>query len=412
MEIFQSPARFRAVAAGRRFGKSYLSAIELLIHALKDETEDGISLEAKDVFYIAPTFQQAKDIMWDLLKSLGKGVIVSVHENTGVLKLVNGRKIHLKGSDREDTLRGVGLSFVVLDEYASMKPNVWNTIIRPTLADVQGRALFIGTPAGKNHFYDLFVDHADDDTWELFTYLSKDNPFIPDDEVEAARKTMSAEIFKQEFEASFQSFGSKIFKADEVSYMEKEPEDGYYYMTVDPAGYEDVANPRGKSKKLDETAIAVVKVGTFGWYVADMIHGRWGVRETSIKILQACREYKPMVVGIEKGSLKNALMPYMEDQMKRLGVFPHIVDVTHGGKEKTKRITWALQGRFQHGRIYFKRNAAWNQELIEQMIDFPNQRAHDDMLDALAYIDQIANVVYADNVVEDTWEPQDWAAGY
>ena len=148
LQIFNSKKRFKIVAAGRRFGKSYLSAWLLLINAIQSES--------KDVFYVAPTFQQAKDIMWAMLKDLGKDLIAAAHENTAVLTLVNGRKIYLKGSDRPDTLRGVGLYFVVLDEYANMKPQVWEQIIRPTLADVRGSALFIGTPAGKNHFFALY----------------------------------------------------------------------------------------------------------------------------------------------------------------------------------------------------------------------------------------------------------------
>ena len=144
LQIFHSDKRFKIVAAGRRFGKSYLSAWILLIKAIQSDS--------KDVFYIAPTFQQAKDIMWAMLKELGKDLIVQAYENTAVLTLVNGRKIYLKGSGRPETLRGVGLSYVVLDEYASMKPIVWEQIIRPTLADVRGGALFIGTPAGKKPF--------------------------------------------------------------------------------------------------------------------------------------------------------------------------------------------------------------------------------------------------------------------
>jgi len=148
LEIFNSEKRFKVVAAGRRFGKSRLAAWILLIKALQSDE--------KDVFYIGPTFQQAKDIMWLMLKELGEPFIAAAHENTAVLTLTNGRRIYLKGSDRPDTLRGVGLAYVVLDEYASMKPVVWEQIIRPTLADVRGGALFIGTPAGKNHFYDLY----------------------------------------------------------------------------------------------------------------------------------------------------------------------------------------------------------------------------------------------------------------
>src|SRR5580765_6905638 len=103
LEIFKSDARFKVVAAGRRFGKSRLAGWMLLMEALKSDD--------KDVFYVAPTFQQAKDVMWDMLKNIGGAVIKSAHENTAVLTLINGRKIHLKGSDRPDTLRGVGLCF-------------------------------------------------------------------------------------------------------------------------------------------------------------------------------------------------------------------------------------------------------------------------------------------------------------
>ena len=205
LQIFQSNKRFKIVAAGRRFGKSYLSAWLLLINAIQSES--------KDVFYIAPTFQQAKDIMWSMLKELGRDLIIQAYENTAVLTLINGRKIYLKGSDRPETLRGVGLSYVVLDEYASMKPIVWEQIIRPTLADVKGRALFIGTPAGKNHFFDLYQDALEDEeNWDAFQFTSVDNPFLPQEEIEAASKSMSSMSFRQEFEASFETFSGGIFK--------------------------------------------------------------------------------------------------------------------------------------------------------------------------------------------------------
>ena len=159
LEILNSKARFKVVAAGRRFGKSRLAAWVLLIKALQSTD--------KDVFYVAPTFQQAKDIMWCTLKELGHEVITGVHENTGVLTLVNGKKIALKGSDRPDTLRGVGLAYVVIDEYADMKPFVFEQILRPALADVKGGCMFIGTPKGRNHFYEIYkyADDDKDDEW-------------------------------------------------------------------------------------------------------------------------------------------------------------------------------------------------------------------------------------------------------
>ena len=232
LEIFNSKKRFKIVAAGRRFGKSRLAAWILLIKALQSES--------KDVFYVGPTFQQAKDIMWEMLKELGADVIKDAYENTARLTLINDRKIYLKGSDRPDTLRGVGLAYVVLDEYASMKPIVWEQILRPTLADVRGEALFIGTPAGKNHFYDLYTEAQKEEDWEAFQYNSTDNPYIAADEIEAAKRSMSSMAFRQEFEASFVSFTGGIFKNEWIKYDENEPEEGNFVIAVDPAGFEAV----------------------------------------------------------------------------------------------------------------------------------------------------------------------------
>jgi len=408
LEIFQSEARFKVVAAGRRGGKTYLSAITLLIEGLKDVNEHGYNLSDKRVFYVAPTFDQGKRIIWDLLKDLGKEVIKSTLENQAISTLINGRKIEIKGADRPDTLRGVGLGFVVMDEYAFMKPDVWDKILRPTLADVMGAALFIGTPEGKNHFYDLFLQAGNDKTGEMaaFAFASVDNPTINPAEIEKARRTLSAAVFKQEFEASFSAAGGVIFNEEYFQYMESEPAEGSWYIAVDPAGYSEMESVTGSNSNLDETAIAVVKVGPYGWYVGDVQHGRWGVRETATRILRAAQKVQAMSVGIEKGALKAAIMPYLVDEMTRLGTFPHITEVSHGGVKKTNRITWALQGRFEHSRIWFKEDAEYLPTLEMQLLDFPNPLSHDDLIDALAYIDQLAQTDWQGDgdEDEDDWE--------
>ena len=409
MQIFKSKARFKVVSAGRRFGKSRLAAWVLLINALQSKS--------KDVFYVGPTFQQSKDIMWGMLKELGQDVIKAAHENTAVLTLINDRKIYLKGSDRPDTLRGVGLSYVVLDEYASMKPEVWEMILRPTLADVKGGALFIGTPAGKNHFYKLFQDAHEENDWEAFQYSSTDNPLLDPEEIAAAKSTMSTQAFRQEFEATFESFSGGIFKEEWITYVEddkdfKENTIGHYVVAVDPAGFEAATKDRGlKSSKLDETAISVVKIVGDEWLVKDIYHGRWGIKETATKILQAAIDNQATTVGIEAGALKNAIMPYLEDEMRTKGRWVNITDVTHGGKRKTDRITWSLQGRLEHGKIKF-RKADWNDHFISQMMDFPSPQSHDDLLDSLAYIDQVSVADFAGSIELDEWEPMDAIAGY
>jgi len=404
LEIFHSKKRFKIVAAGRRFGKSYLSAWLLLINAIQSPS--------KDVFYVGPTFQQSKDIMWAMLKELGKDLIAQAHENTAVLTLINGRKIYLKGSDRPDTLRGVGLAYVVLDEYASMKPQVWEQILRPTLADVQGGALFIGTPAGKNHFYDLYKDAFEDEEWDAFQYTSTDNPFILESEIKAASKTMSSMSFRQEFEASFETNSGGIFK-DEWFEVAEEPKQGHYVIAVDPAGFESIEKERNlKRSRLDETAIAIVKIDRDKWWVKDILHGRWNVKETAKKILSSAMKVESATVGIETGSLRNAILPYLEDEMRIAGKWVTIIELRHGGKKKTERITWALQGRMEHGQITFNKGRDWK-DFLGQLNDFPNHLAHDDLLDALAYIDQVSVADFAHSVeLAEDWEALDDVAGY
>ncbi|MGH9992847.1 MAG: terminase large subunit domain-containing protein [Nitrososphaera sp.] len=417
MQVFECKKRFKSLRTGRRFGKTHLAAVTLLVEGLKSKNDFGYDLAGKGVFYIAPTKDQARDVMWGLLRRLGQGVIESAHENTMVARLVNGRIIHLKGSDRPDSLRGVGLSYAIMDEYATMRPEVWELIIRPTLADVRGGALFIGTPDGRNHA-DLLhqmagsAKHADE--WAAFQFRSSDNPYLAPEEIEAARKVLAHAAFRQEFEGIPTTGGGSLFNPDDLLVVSQGPDEGDYVLAIDLAGFAGVAAAAKLShelRRLDEHAIACVKVHPAGWYVDDIIHGRWDPRETSVRILRAIQMYRPSAVGIEKGVLKNAVMPYLTDQMRRLGVYAHISEVTHGGKSKTDRITWALSGRLEHGRIKF-REGPYLRTLKDQMEDFPNSTAHDDLLDALAYVDQVSVTVYTENAVVDTWSPLDVTSGY
>lgn len=421
MDVFTSPAKFRVAAAGRRGGKSYLAAVTLLTEGLKLVNEGGYDLKTKDVWYIAPTFNQGKDIIWALLKDLGGmkdhgGVIEGTVENTGIIRLINGRRILVKGSDRPDTLRGVGLSYVVMDEYADMKPEVWDIIVQPTLLDVDGDALFIGTPDGKNHFYELYKFAAEEknDEWGAFHWTSLDNPILNAEKIEKRRETMSESAFRQEHEASFEAAGGGSFEEKDIIIDDGSFNgDGTFYVAMDPAGFGTGAGMiKSTLAKLDEHAIAVVEVGQDGWMIHDIVHGRWGVREACLKFLRTCQKYRPAAAGIEGGSLKNAMSDYLEDEMRRLGVYPNLVPVTHGNQKKTERILWALQGRFQKGRIYLK-EADWNRAFITQLLDFPNPLAHDDLVDAVSYIDQVARISYVpSNFDVDThWEPLDSIAG-
>jgi hypothetical protein len=326
---------------------------------------------------------------------------------------INGAKIYVRGADRPDTLRGVSLTYAVLDEVADIKPETWEQVIRASLSDKKGRAIFIGTPKGRNWFYDLFNLGQDgqDPDWKSWHFTTQDNPLIDPTEIASAKKTLSSFSFKQEYMASFDTAGSNVFKEEWIKYGE-EPEIGSYYVACDLAGFEEVARQASSAKKrLDESAIAIVKVTDEGkWWVKKIEHGRWDIKETAVKILGALREYKPLSVGIERGALKNAVLPYLSDLMRKSNIYSHIIDLTHGNKKKADRVIWSLQGRFEHGRVILNKDEDFS-EFIDQLLMFPAQGVHDDLPDALSYIDQLAITSYFAEQEEDEWSPIDIVSG-
>jgi hypothetical protein len=406
-EVFADKTRFKVVAAGRRCGKSRLAATTLLIEALRCPTGSA-------VLYVSPTAGQSRQIIWDVLLELGREVISNSHINNMDITMINGAKIYVRGADRPDTLRGVSLTYAVLDEVADIKPEAWEQVIRASLSDKKGRAIFIGTPKGRNWFYDLYKlgQTEDDNDWKSWHFTTKDNPLIDPDEIESAKKTLSSFAFKQEYLASFDNAGSNVFKEEWLKYGE-EPEHGSYFVAVDLAGFEEVAKQAANAKKrLDESAIAVVKVTDDGkWFVKEIEHGRWDIRETASKILMKMRDYRPVSIGIERGALKNAVLPYLSDLMRKNNVYSHIVDMTHGNRKKADRIIWSLQGRFEHSRIVLNSKEDWDW-FTDQLLMFPAQGVHDDGPDALSYIDQLAVTSYFEQAEDaEEWEPMDIIAG-
>ena len=405
--VFTDKTRFKIVAAGRRCGKSRLSAITLLIEALNCP-------EGSSVMYVAPTMGQARSIIWELLHDLGRPVIKSSHVNNLEITLLNGRKILVRGADNPDSLRGVSLTYLVLDECAFIKQDVWEKILRAALSDRKGRALFISTPSGRNWFYDVFNlgQSGEDEEWKSWHFTTQDNETIDPKEIEAAKRTLSSFAFKQEYLSSFDTSGADVFK-EQWFKTGKEPQYGSYVVAIDLAGFEDVAkNASAAKKKLDESAIAIVKVTDDGdWFVHKVVHGRWDIRETAVNILKTIRDFEPIAVGIERGALKNAVLPYLNDLMRKNNIYAHIQDLTHGNKKKADRVIWALQGRMEHGRITFHEDEDWD-ELKDQLLMFPTNGVHDDLVDALSYIDQLAVVSYQQDYEEDEYVILDKIAGY
>jgi hypothetical protein len=232
-EIIEDKHRYKVVVCGRRFGKTSFAINELLYNALN---KDG-----SVYWYVGPTYRQAKMIAWrmleDILLTLPPELVLKKNEQELVLTLGNGSRIEIKGADNEDSLRGVALDGVVMDEYAFMKSRVFTKIIRPALADRKGWMIFIGTPYGYNHFYELYLKgQGNDHEWKSWRFRSLDNPFIDPVEIESARSESSPEVFAQEWEADFRMFKGLIYKEfdPKLHVVDKETNPGStFYRTMD-----------------------------------------------------------------------------------------------------------------------------------------------------------------------------------
>lgn len=169
----------------------------------------------REAWYVAPTYRQAKQIAWRKLKEIARPYIVGKPNETDLsLELTVGGRVALRGADNYDSLRGSGLDGLILDEYADIAPEAWTEVLRPSLSDKLGRALFIGTPYGFNHFYDLFSEARAKQDWAAWQYTTLDGGNVPPQEIEAARHDMDEKTFRQEYEASFENIGSgKVYFA-------------------------------------------------------------------------------------------------------------------------------------------------------------------------------------------------------
>jgi hypothetical protein len=275
--VFKSRDRFRVLVAGRRFGKSYLSCIELL--------RGAIDKPGEVFFYCAPTYRMAKDIAWKTLKQLVPPQWVKSKNETDLkLELVNGSVIELKGTENATALRGRSLSGVVLDEAAFMDPGVWFEVLRPALADKQGWALFISTPDGTaSWFYDLWCyaeEEGREHGWRRWCYTTIEGGNVPPEEVEAARSQLDPRTFRQEFEASFENLSGLVavnFSEDNISKDVKDIPELTLYLgldfNVDNMSCVCAVRVEDELHIFDE----IVMVNATTWEIADHLNTKFGL---------------------------------------------------------------------------------------------------------------------------------------
>jgi len=203
--IIEAPNRFRVLITGRRFGKTFLCIQELAKFSRYPK---------RKCWYVAPTYRMAKDIVWnELVDRLTKHKWISKTNHSDLrITLRNGSEISLRGGDNENSLRGVGLDFLVMDEFADCKSHLWHEVLRPTLSDKNGSALFCGTPRGYGNWsYNLFTKEQEDNNWKSFQFTTLEGGQVSATEIDQARQDLDERTFKQEYMASFVNYAGQIY---------------------------------------------------------------------------------------------------------------------------------------------------------------------------------------------------------
>lgn len=192
-------ARWSALVCHRRSGKTVAAVNDLTIGALE------CPHPRPQLAYVAPNYQQAKRIAWEYVKHYNQPIIEQTHESELRITLKNGSKIFLLGAEKADSLRGLYLDGVVLDEFAQIRPSAWSQVILPCLSDRQGWATIMGTPMGKNHFYDYAMKAKNDPNWYYMELKASESNILPASELSMIKSQMDVSDYQQEYECSFEA---------------------------------------------------------------------------------------------------------------------------------------------------------------------------------------------------------------
>lgn len=228
MPLHTRTQRWACVVAHRRAGKTVACINELVTRALYTQKKNA------RYAYVAPFYRQAKDVAWNYLKEYAEPFATKIREADLRVELVNGAWITLYGSDNPDALRGLYFDGAVLDEYGDSRPSLWGEVVRPTLSDRKGWAIFIGTPKGRNHFYDIYKTSQTSDRWLNVTLRASQTGLLDDEELGDLREQLSEEQYEQEMECSFEAAVLGTYYANIVNMLESNGQIGPSACEYDP----------------------------------------------------------------------------------------------------------------------------------------------------------------------------------
>ena len=375
--VRDDPARWKILCAGRRFGKSRLGVQLCLEEALKGGR----------VWWVAPTFAIARVGWRDVVAAANefpKEAGVDIRIGDMEVKFPGGGSISVKSADNPQRLRGEGLNYLVMDEAAFVREETWTEVLRPTLTENKGSALFISTPIGMdNWFYHLWEKAESADEWARFQFPTVANPIIDPAEVEAARDDLGELVFAQEYLAEFISEGAQMFRSHWFNYYKLGVgtiwcEGEKYDINKDLVKFATVDLAASTKESADYTVISV-----FGYhmqsdrlFMLDMIRDRFEAPDIVPQIKRAIGIHNLEWVGIEKTGYQLAIVQFARREGLR-------IKELRADKDKRSRAL-PLSAKMERGLVYFPQKEEWVGEVERELLTFP-VGVHDDIVDTLAY---------------------------
>ena len=379
-KVKDSEARWKILCAGRRFGKTRLG-VQLCME---------VALKGGRAWWVAPTFSIAR-VGWRDIAASAKSFPREIEPNVSLanmqIDLPNGGSIAVRSADNPQRLRGEGLDYLVMDEAAFVKPEVWQEVIRPTRTERKGSALFISTPIGRNNwFYDLWETAEEADNWERFKFATTDNPMIDPEEVEAARKEVGSIVFAQEYLAEFVDAGQGMLRPEWLNYYVQVPDEAgnvkcivegseYYLKALKKFGIVDLATTTNKDSDYTViTSFAVTPDNRL--LVIDMQRQKLEGPDIIPAIKRSIDKNKLEYVGIERQGFQTTII----QMAQRSGI--RVKDLKSDKDKVTRALP--LSARMESGDVFLLRDTHWLPEMEREIMTFP-AGAHDDIIDTLSY---------------------------
>ena len=372
-EVSNSDARWKILCAGRRFGKTRLG-----IHMCME-----VALNGGRAWWVAPTFAIAR-VGWRALENAAYSFPTEIQPKISLANMEvlfpNGGSISCKSADNPQRLRGEGLDFLVMDEAAFIKPDVWQEVLRPTLTERKGSALFISTPMGMNNwFFDLWETAGNSPNWERFQYSTYDNPAIDPEEIDSAKDEVGSIVFAQEYLAEFVDAGQGMLKPEWMQYFQVQdriykgggtqwqPEEMVHFGAADLAVT--------TSTQSDYTVVISYAMSPdMKLYVEDMQRIKIEGPDIIPMISNMYKKYRWAYVCMEKQGFTKTFI----QEAQRQGMRVREMDAS---KDKITQ-AMPLSARMEAGDVLFRSNASWLEDLERELMTFPVGR-NDDIVDAL-----------------------------